>query len=179
MKTLSNALFSSRFSGWKTPRDLFRWLDERYGPFLLDAAADEETALCSRYLRNGLEEPWDAVTYCNPPYGRRVGLWVEKAWREVQQDRCPRAVLLLAARTDTAWFHDLVVRYASEVLFLRGRLRFENGKNSTGPAPFPSMVVVFERDRRGQTWSSLDVADGSILSAKVGSCERGAEKAIF
>jgi len=52
------------------------------------------------------------------------------------------AVFLVPARTDTKWFHDLVLPKAKEIRFIRGRLRFGDGKN---PAPFPSMVVIFEK----------------------------------
>lgn len=53
-------------------------------------------------------------------------------------------VMLLPARTDTAWFHDYCTR--GKITFLRGRLKF--GK-SNDPAPFPSMLVEF--DRREET----------------------------
>jgi len=48
-------------------------------------------------------------------------------------------VCLLPARTDTAWFHDWVMR-AAEVRLIRGRLSFVGAPSA---APFPSMVVVF------------------------------------
>ena len=48
-------------------------------------------------------------------------------------------VMLLPARTDTAWFHDYVME-ATEIRFIRGRLKFGDAVNS---APFPSMVVIF------------------------------------
>ncbi|EFS20902.1 hypothetical protein FSBG_00399 [Fusobacterium gonidiaformans 3-1-5R] len=35
---------------------------------------------------------------------------------------------------------DIIQPYASEIRFIRGRLKFGNSKNS---APFPSMIVVF------------------------------------
>lgn len=43
-------------------------------------------------------------------------------------------------RTDTSYFHDYVLGKA-EIRFLRGRIRFVG---ATQPAPFPSMVVVYE-----------------------------------
>ena len=50
-------------------------------------------------------------------------------------------VLLIPARTDTAYFHDYIYQKENvETRFLRGRLKFGDGKNS---APFPSMVVIF------------------------------------
>ena len=51
-----------------------------------------------------------------------------------------RVVMLLPARTDTKWFHDWVLPYG-KIEFLRGRLKFGGCDN---PAPFPSMIVIFE-----------------------------------
>lgn len=60
-------------------------------------------------------------------------------------------VALLAARTDTRWFHDYI--YQSPLTsfdFLRGRLKFRR-RDLVGvalpdePAPFPSMIVRFKR----------------------------------
>jgi site-specific DNA-methyltransferase (adenine-specific) len=49
--------------------------------------------------------------------------------------------MLLPARTDSAWYHDIVKPHAFHVEFLRGRVKFSGAKAG---APFPSMVVVFE-----------------------------------
>ena len=76
--------------------------------------------------------------FCNPPYGRTIGLWVKKAYEESQKSNT-LVVLLLPARTDTKYFHDYIL-YRSEIRFLPGRLKFGNSKNS---APFPSMLVIF------------------------------------
>lgn len=52
-------------------------------------------------------------------------------------------VLLIPARTDTAYFHDYIYGKA-EIRFVRGRLRFtDESGNANGPAPFPSMVVIY------------------------------------
>ena len=77
------------------------------------------------------------AVWCNPPYGRNVGRWVQKASETAKAGDV--VVMLLPARTDTAWFHDLIWQKA-EVRFVRGRLKFGGCKNA---APFPSMVVVF------------------------------------
>ena len=76
--------------------------------------------------------------WCNPPYGREIGKWVEKAYNESLVG--VTVVMLLPARTDTKWFHDYIYGKA-EIRFVRGRLKFGDSKNS---APFPSMVVVFK-----------------------------------
>ncbi len=59
--------------------------------------------------------------------------------------------MLIPARTDTTYFHDYIYGKA-EIRFIRGRLRFtdEEGK-AYPPAPFPSMVVIYNGKREVQT----------------------------
>lgn len=76
----------------------------------------------------------------NPPYGRQIGNWVKKARDAATQGKAT-VVCLLPARTDTAWWHDYVMK-ADEIRLIRGRLKFGDGK---GSAPFPSAVVVFKK----------------------------------
>ena len=143
--TVNPVLLSSKKMDYCTPRDFFDQLDWEFH-FTLDAAATEKSAKCSRYFTpetNGLERPWSCggAVFCNPPYGRETGRWVRKAWEEAQ--RGTTIVLLIPARTDTAYFHDYIYGKA-EVRFIRDRLRFtdEDG-NTYGRAPFPSMVVIY------------------------------------
>ena len=81
------------------------------------------------------------AVFCNPPYGREIGKWVRKAYEEAKSGTT--VVLLIPARTDTAYFHEYIYGKA-EIRFIRGRLHFtdEDG-NAYGAAPFPSMVVVY------------------------------------
>ena len=58
-------------------------------------------------------------------------------------------VALIAARTDTRWWHHDVARSA-HVFLLKGRLRFGDGQQS---APFPSALVVWGAN--GDTVSRL------------------------
>lgn len=76
--------------------------------------------------------------FCNPPYGRELGRWVEKAFREGHKDNT-LVVMLIPARTDTTYFHDYILNRA-EVRFVPGRIKFGDSKNA---APFPSMIVIF------------------------------------
>lgn len=77
--------------------------------------------------------------WCNPPYGRKIGKWVKKAYDEYKQNGTT-VVMLLPARTDTRWFHDYIYGVA-EIIFIKGRLRFSGAKAN---APFPSMVVIYK-----------------------------------
>ena len=76
--------------------------------------------------------------FCNPPYGRETCKWVKKSYEESKK-RNTLVVMLIPARTDTAYFHDYIYGKA-EVRFIRGRLKFGNSQNA---APFPSMLVIY------------------------------------
>ena len=81
------------------------------------------------------------MVFCNPPYGRAISHWVRKAYQESRKADTT-VVMLLPARTDTAWFHDYIYHRA-EIRFIRGRLKFGDARQS---APFPSMVVIFKKN---------------------------------
>ena len=133
------AYFASRKMDWATPDCLWQRLDNLYR-FDLDVAADASNARCTRYFGvhdDGLAQSWaGARVWCNPPYGRDIGLWVEKAASE--QDSAALIVMLVPSRTDTAWWHDAMRTARPE--FLRGRLRFKGAASS---APFPSALLYW------------------------------------
>lgn len=137
---MDRVLLSSKSDMWSTPQDLFDKLNEEF-QFELDACAITSNAKCTRFYspdEDGLKQPWwDYRTWCNPPCGRNVGEWVEKA--SVESSLGGLVVMLLPARVDTSWFHDYIYNKA-EVRFIRGRLKFGGVKTS---APFPSMIVIF------------------------------------
>lgn len=144
MKT--ETLFSSANCEWETPKELFEKLDKEYY-FHLDVAATNENALCERYYTqetNGLLQSWDVQigsVWCNPPYGKDIIKWVEKAYTE-SFTGVP-IVMLIPARTDTRWFHNFVYHKA-KIVFLRGRLHYGmNGIPSRHPAAFPSMLAIY------------------------------------
>ncbi len=155
---VDKALFSSETGEWETPSTFFDELDEEWN-FNLDPCATKENAKCDLFYTakdDGLKLPWYAFrarqttnrewapgrVFCNPPYGREIGRWIEKAVTEVQNGNAEVVVMLLPARTDTAWWHLWVEPNAAEINFIRGRLKFGGAKNS---APFPSVVVVFKK----------------------------------
>jgi phage N-6-adenine-methyltransferase len=135
------AIFSQKNTVWSTPQEFFDELDVKY-KFTLDVCALSENAKCEAFFTpeiDGLQQEWTGTCWMNPPYGREISKWVRKAHFEANTGRC-KVVALLPARTDTKWFHELILgKY--EIEFIKGRLRFSDSKNS---APFPSMLVVFE-----------------------------------
>ena len=138
----TDVMFSSATDNWSTPQDFFDKLNDEFH-FTLDVCADETNHKCEHYYTkeiDGLSRPWIGTIWCNPPYGRKIGEWVRRAYISAQIGS-PTVVMLLPARTDTRWFHDYIYNKSNtEIRFIKGRLKFGGCKNS---APFPSMVVIF------------------------------------
>ena len=109
---VSDTLFSSDKMDWETPQAVFDLLDQEFH-FTLDACASAENAKCAQYYTvsdDALKQFWPGRVWCNPPYGRDIGDWVRKAFQESL--RGSTVVLLIPARTDTAYWHTYVMRAA-------------------------------------------------------------------
>lgn len=138
---MTAGLFQSRSDEWATPLEKYAALHAEFH-FNLDPCASDANHKCADYYTkedDGLTKDWGGRrVFCNPPYGREIGKWVKKCYEESQKPDT-LVVMLIPARTDTAYFHDYIYGKA-EIRFLRGRLHFNESK---GAAPFPSMIVVF------------------------------------
>lgn len=144
---LNESLFSSKKMDWCTPQPFFDELNKEFH-FNLDAAATAKNAKCEQFFTpetDGLSKSWGGYNvFCNPPYGRALGQWVAKGYEESQKPNTV-VVMLIPARTDTAYFHDYIFGKADEVRFLRGRLKFVDDDGvACGSAPFPSAVIVWK-----------------------------------
>ena len=96
--------------------------------------------------------------FCNPPYGREIGNWVKKAYDESLVNTNGVIVLLIPARTDTRYWHDYIFNKASEIRFLKGRIKFELNGASKKSAPFPSAVVIYRSNDVGNSKVTTDDA---------------------
>lgn len=134
-----NVHFMSKTAEWSTPKTLFEELDNEF-QFTLDPCSTHENAKCQKHYtkdEDGLSQSWKGErVYMNPPYGRQIGKWVEKAYKESLGGAL--VVCLVPARTYTAWWHDYCMK--GSIRFIRGRVKFDGGKYS---APFPSAIVIF------------------------------------
>jgi phage N-6-adenine-methyltransferase len=139
------ALFSSDSGEWETPQDLFDKLNDTYA-FTVDVCASESNHKCGRYFTikdDALTNCWgdNEICWMNPPYGKTIFQWMAKAHNEAVYGN-NIVVCLVPARTDTKWWQTWIERYAYDVHFIKGRLKFGGARNS---APFPSALVIFRR----------------------------------
>ena len=129
--SFNRSLFSSANDDWGTPENVYKSLDAEFH-FDFDP--------CPLKDNLAFVQSWGKRAFINPPYSD-IRRFLEKALNEISNKRCEVAVFLLPSRTDTKWWHELVMVYAKEIRFIKGRLKFGDSKNS---APFPSCVVVMK-----------------------------------
>jgi phage N-6-adenine-methyltransferase len=144
-KETQKLMFSSNSAEWSTPKNFYEKLNNRF-QFDLDPCCTKETSKCEEFYTeedDGLTKSWSGKrVFMNPPYGRGIDKWIEKAYKEGQKLNT-QVVCLIPARTDTKYWHKFCMK-ASEIYFVKGRLHFENkGAEQTNAAPFPSAVVIF------------------------------------
>jgi len=121
--------YSSLTDEWKTPESIYKQLDDEFhfdfDPCPIGGKED------------GLLIEWGSCSFVNPPYSK-LKLWCKKAYEESLKGKV--VVMLIPSRTDTVAWHEYCMK-ASEIRFIKGRLKFGNSTNS---APFPSAVIIFK-----------------------------------
>ncbi len=140
-------LADDRTDVWATPQDFFDKLNAIF-EFDLDVCALPENAKCDRYFTpedDGLKQFWQGVCWMNPPYGREISQWIEKAAETAKAGHT--VVALLPARTDVGWWQEHCLN--REIHFIRGRLKFGGSKTN---APFGCAVVVFRPSLNDVKW---------------------------
>jgi hypothetical protein len=92
---------------------------------------------------DGLAQPWEGRVWMNPPYGADAAGWLGRLTEHYESGNGD-GVALIFARTDVAWWHEVVPR-ASAVCFLRGRLQFIDHElnKAPGAAAAPSALIAF------------------------------------
>lgn len=124
---------------WRTPSYLYKYyIDRGYiDPCPYKSVQDN--------LNNIYE---DKKLFINPPFSK-LSEWADFVIRNLNNNDI---VLLMPARTDTIYFHKLL-KFNPEVVFIKGRLSF----NDTGISPFPTILLVFERNLPIKLYSTVDV----------------------
>ena len=128
------ACFTSLTDKWNTPESIYKKLDAEFH-FDYDPCPEHPSF-------DGLNIEWGDCNFINPPFSNWQK-WVKKGYEQwIHNKLC---VFLLAARTDTKAFHEIMLPYATEIRFIKGRLKFGGSKYG---APFPSMIVIFSPNKK-------------------------------
>lgn len=139
---MDNVLLSSDKMDWETPYEFFTKIDHIFH-FSLDVCADDSNTKCLHFYSkedNSLTKTWQGICWMNPPYGREITKWLEKASKEITKEEKTIIIALVPARTETVYHFKYVYPFAKAILYIAGRIRFVGATNS---APFPSELIIY------------------------------------
>ncbi len=135
---------------YATPPELYEELNKRFN-FDFDPCPYQHDI----EKWDGLEIEWGNSNFVNPPYSKKLKeAFVKKGIEEMKKGKL--CVFLLPVSTSTKLFHEYIKPNATEIEFLRGRIKFgkideqgnfyiplnKHGKKSSGTKD--SMIVVFD-----------------------------------
>ena len=125
---------------WITPK----FIIDALGPFDLDpcCAMSMPWRTAERWFTvadDGLAQPWSGYVWCNPPYGKNTGVWLQRLKEH------GNGIALIFARTETRMFFEYVWAHASALLFIEGRLTFYRPDGTLAPhnSGGPSVLVAY------------------------------------
>lgn len=148
---------------WRTPPEVFRWLDRRFNFDIDLAASDENTMVKPIQLANGsiirrhfaiendsLKLPWHKfarTAFCNPPYSD-IDPWLKKA--EVEAGLGLTTAFVIPAPNGEDRYGESVFGVASEMIFITGRIAFLRPDGTPVPGNTRgSCVVIYEAHNVG------------------------------
>lgn len=130
-------------NAWLTPALFVGHIRDAFGGAIdLDPCTEPQNPTGARRFYtaadDGLKRRWRGRVFLNPPYSP-IEPWIDKAI--VEANNGARIYLLVPVRTD-AGYHQRLLAAATDVLFVRGRLKFVRADGgASGHAAFASMIV--------------------------------------
>jgi hypothetical protein len=139
-----------------TPQYIYDYANQLHHPDWDVCGDPVNTKVPKRFFNiavDALKQEWRfRCGWMNPPYTKKeITAFLKKASDELKAGRCKKIVALLPVWTEAPWFFEYVSH--GHIIFLANHIRFGN---STGSAPFPSMLVILtkESQRRGRKLSA-------------------------
>lgn len=135
----------SHSDNWATPKEFYEKLNDEFAFDFVPCPLNDGEITPDK---DGLLIEWGNRNYINPPYSRKLKeAFVLKAIEESKKGKL--CVMLLPVSTSTKLFHDHIQSNASEIRFIKGRIKFlgvnTKGEYVTDKAPMhDSMIVVFD-----------------------------------
>ena len=139
MNNKLDGCYSHKTDDWKTPSNLYNYFVEN-GYIDCFKYRSKENELLNHYSNEKL--------FINPPYSKMAEIlkWL------IEQIQNNKVVLLIPARTDTKYFHELLL-FNPKIYFIKGRLHFNDSKRV---APFPSILMEFDH-HGSRNYTSLKI----------------------
>ena len=136
---MNKVLFSQGSDDWQTPTAIYNYFVKVHGYKDLFPFKSKIDQFNIDYKNE--------LLFCNPPFSK-INKVVDYLKR--QYDNNCNMWVLVPARTDTKWFHELLKMHP-DVFFIKGRLKY----NDKGSAPFPSVLLHINKSLSNK-WHMLD-----------------------
>jgi hypothetical protein len=143
---------------WCTPPGIYQPIVDFFGQIDLDPCTNNHSCVpATRKVmlpEDGLSVPWDGNVYCNPPYGRGLRKWVDKAASSQS------VIMLLPAAVGTKHWQEVIFRTAQAVCFIKGRVKFVG---ATASAPM-DCALVYWGTKRGDVFKAQFASVGKVVT---------------
>lgn len=130
---------------WATPKEFYDKLNKEFNFDFDPCPLMNESEITPE--KDGLLIEWGKRNYINPPYSKSLKeAFVLKSIEESKKGKL--CVMLLPVSTSTKLFHEHILPNATEIRFVKGRIKFlgtnTKGEFVTNKSPMhDSMIVVF------------------------------------
>ena len=155
MTVKNDYLHSSNNMNWETPDWLFDALDKEF-EFTVDVCADEKNKKCKRFYSEDnscLDKNWeDERCFMNPPYGRNLPKFMEKAYNESKKGAT--VVCVVPVRPESKWWQNYAMK--AEIRYFRQRLKFTLTGKRSDVAPFATAIIVFKPWLFKETYTDIE-----------------------
>jgi site-specific DNA-methyltransferase (adenine-specific) len=163
--TINPALYSSNNEHFCTPPEFLETI-YKFKTIEVDPCSNPGSLVKSNkfYFKHddGLKQEWsrnNELTFVNPPYGREILKWVKKCFEEYKLGS--DVVLLIPSRPGTKAWQNIILKQATSICFLKGRIQFydyitkkpaqcwskKKNKMVDAKAPFDSALIYFGNDK--------------------------------
>ena len=135
---------------YATPPEFYNELNKQFN-FDFDPCPYNEGEI----IIDGLKIEWGGVNFVNPPYSQKLKeAFIKKGIEEMKNGKT--SVFLIPVSTSTKLFHDYIKPNATEIQFVKGRIKFGkidangnfylplNSKGKTQSGTKDSMIVIFK-----------------------------------
>jgi site-specific DNA-methyltransferase (adenine-specific) len=138
---------------YATPSELYNELNKEFN-FNFDPCPYNENEI----INDGLKINWGSSNFVNPPYSQKLKeAFIKKGIEEMNKGNT--SVFLIPVSTSTKLFHEHIKPNATEIRFLKGRIKFgkldkdnnfylplnKYGKTQSGTKN--SMIVIFKKNK--------------------------------
>lgn len=137
---------------WYTPAYIVDAARSVMGEINIDPAS---SAVANKVVRancfytledSGLDHRWYRNVWMNPPYQRGlVDKFINHLVQDYKEDRILQACVLVNNATETVWWQQLS-SVSSAICFLKGRVKFLDGKGNKASSPLQGQTVCYVGD---------------------------------